>query len=112
MDVEYEGNSYTFDLDEITVQQAMVIKAQCGLTLSTMQKAIGEGDPDGLRAMFWLMMVQSGRQADIARVDFKILKFAQAIREAGEQQEKTMADEARAAAAAERARKKANPTRR
>jgi len=74
-----EGKEYTFDLEEITVQQARTIKSQCGITLLGLEEGLENGDPDALRAIFWLMLCQNGEPADIDRVDFKIVKFAKAM---------------------------------
>jgi hypothetical protein len=79
MRLNYEGRDYTFDLEEITLQQARTIKSQCGITLLGLEAGLENGDPDALRAIFWLMLVQNGEQADIDRVDCKIVKFARAI---------------------------------
>lgn len=76
----YEGKEYKFDLEEITLEQARTMKARCGLTLMGLEAGLGEGDPEALRAVFWLMLTQNGEpQADIDRVNFKIVKFARAF---------------------------------
>jgi hypothetical protein len=82
MRVTYEGKEYSFDLEEITVAQARTIKTSCGLSLMALENGLTEGDADALRAVFWLMLCQNGENADIDRVDFKIVKFARAIDEA------------------------------
>jgi hypothetical protein len=83
MHVKYEGKEYTFDLEEITVAQARTMKSSCGLTLMGLEDGLTKGDPDALRAVFWLMLCQNGEPAaDIDRIDFKIVKFARAIDEA------------------------------
>lgn len=86
MKIEYEGQTLTFDLDEITVQQATVLKRKLGLTLMGLDKGLMEGDPDALRAVFWLIQTQSGNKVDIDEVDFKVVKLANAIQEAVEAQ--------------------------
>lgn len=79
MKLDYEGTEYSFDLEDITVQQARTIKASCGLTLLGLEAGLEAGDPDALRAIFWLMLCQNGETPDIDRVDFKIVKFAKAL---------------------------------
>jgi hypothetical protein len=87
MIVEYEGEKLTFDLDEIDVQQATVLKRKLGLTLLSLDAGLSEGDPDALRAVFWLMQVQSGKTGvDIDAVNFKIVKLANAIQDAVEKE--------------------------
>jgi hypothetical protein len=87
MIVEYEGEKLTFDLDEIDVQQATVLKRKLGLTLLSLDAGLTEGDPDALRAVYWLMLVQSGHKGvDIDDVNFKIVKLANAIQDAADKE--------------------------
>jgi hypothetical protein len=88
MKVNYEGEVLEFDLEEIDVQQATVLKRKLGLTLLGLDQGLSEGDPDALRAVYWLMMVQSGKRVDIDEVNFKIVKLANAIQEAVEAEAK------------------------
>lgn len=80
--VKFEGKEYQFDLDEITLAQATVIKVHCKLTLIGLEAGLRDGDPDALRAIYWLMLVNSGSPANIDTLDFKIVKFANAVQEA------------------------------
>jgi hypothetical protein len=79
MKINFEGKEYDLDLDEITTGQAKVIKVHTGQTLKSMAEGMQEGDPDALRALYWLMHVQSGLSLDIDRADFKMIKFLTAI---------------------------------
>ena len=92
MQVKYEGKDYTFDLDEITVSQATTLKRKLGLTLLGLDQGLREGDPDALRAVFWLMKEQSGERTDIDMVDFKIVKLANAIQDAADAEEEVSKD--------------------
>lgn len=80
MKVEYDGAEYTLDLDEIDVVEASYIKVKTGLTLLGLQAGLEQADPDALKALFWLMHKQSGKAVDIERVNFKIMKFIEAIK--------------------------------
>jgi hypothetical protein len=84
MKIVYDGKTLDFDLEEITVSQATVLKRKLGLTLLALDKGLIEGDPDALRAVYWLIQEQSGNKVDIDLVDFKIVKLANAIQEAVE----------------------------
>lgn len=77
--IKYEDKEYTFDLEEITLSQARIMKDRCDLTLMGLEEGLGNGDPDAMRAMYWLMKCQNGEPEDIDRVDFKVVKFARAI---------------------------------
>lgn len=100
MNIEFEGESYTLDLDEIDVSEARTIKRQTGMSLIKFQEGIYEVDPDSLILAYWLMMKQSGKPAvDPQKVNFKIVKFSNAIvdaivREKAEAEEHEKAEEA------------------
>jgi hypothetical protein len=99
MEVLYEDQTYIFDFDEITVQQAKVIKVHCGMTLKGLEDGLADGDADALRALYWLMMVTNGEKANIDTIDFKIVRFSKAIQDAAAK-ERIAADEAEAKEAA------------
>jgi len=87
MKINYEGEVLEFDLEEVTVQQATVLKRQLGLTLLGLDQGLVEGDPDALRAVYWLILEQAGgKRVDINEVDFKIVKLANAIQAAVEEE--------------------------
>lgn len=102
MIVNYDGKEYTLDLDELTTNEAKYIKHETGMTLLKLQEGLLEVDPDALTALYWLMMKQSGISCDMRRVDFKIVRFSEALinaisAESGEEDE----DEAESAPKAE-----------
>ena len=82
MKIEYEGETLEFDLEEITLQQATVMYKQLGLTLLKLDTGLIEGNPDALRAVYWLIRTQQGDKVDINEVDFKIVKLSNAIQTA------------------------------
>jgi hypothetical protein len=82
MIVNYDGEEYKLDLDELDLAEAMVIKVKTSMSLMKFQAGLEEMDPDALRALYWLMMKQNGKAVDIDRVNFKVSKFASAVTEA------------------------------
>lgn len=80
--INYEGEQYTFDLEEIDVAQAETIFKKAGLTLLGLENGLGEGNPYALKAVFWLMLQQNGSKLGYDNVNFKIVKFARAMQEA------------------------------
>ena len=84
MHITYEGKEFTFDLDDVDLTQASIIYDKCGLTLLGLETGLYEGHPAALRAVYWLMLCQSGEVVDIDRVNFKIVKFAKAVDAAAE----------------------------
>jgi hypothetical protein len=84
MKVTWQEKEFNLNLDDIDVQQAKVIKVHCQQTLLGIQEGLSVGDPDSLRAVYWLMHAQSGTPLDIDRCNFKIVPFLQAVQDAAE----------------------------
>ncbi len=84
MKIKWEDKEYDFNLNELTVAQAKVIKVHCGLTLVGLEEGILAGDADALRAIYWLMKVQNGEQSNIDTNDFKVMPFLVAFGDAAE----------------------------
>lgn len=84
MKIQYEGEELEFDLSEVTLGQATYLKRHLGLTLMGLDQGLGEGDPDALRGVWWLIQDQSGKKCNIDSVDFKIVKLSNAIQDAVE----------------------------
>lgn len=93
MIIDYEGTAYEFDLDELTVKQALKIEKHMGGPLADFEKGIGEGNLTAYQALGWLILC-GGDQTPIADVDFKIAKLSQAFEAAA------LAEAAKAEAAA------------
>jgi hypothetical protein len=111
MVVDFEGKEYNLDFDDITVQQAIVIKTHCKMTLKGLEEGLADADPDALRALFWLMQVNSGVASNIDTLDFKIVKFSKAVQVGAEKQAVKAKEEAAAEADAAKAAAKAAGTR-
>jgi hypothetical protein len=84
MNITYDGKDYSFDLDEISVSEATVIKRKTGLSLLGIEKGLREADVDALRAIYWLMLKQNGQNVNIDNVDFKVIRYTQALQAANE----------------------------
>ena len=80
--VQFDGNDYQFDLDEVDLPEARYIKRETGLSLLKFQEGVIESDPDCLALAYWLMMKQNGTIIDPRKVNFKIGKFSLALGEA------------------------------
>lgn len=81
MSVEYDDETFEFDLDNLTVQQARTWKTVFDVTMGTIGEKLDEADPDGLSALYWLMMVQNGKPVPVDQIDFPIGPFVKAIGE-------------------------------
>jgi hypothetical protein len=83
--INYDGHEYSFELDDISVSEATVIKRKTGLSLLGIEKGLREADVDALRAIYWLMLKQNGQNVNIDNVDFKVIKFSMALSAANEE---------------------------
>lgn len=115
MIIDYEGTAYEFDLEDLTVKQAIKIEKHIGGPLEQFEKGIGTGDLTCYQALGWLILC-GGDQTPIADTDFKIAKLSRAFEAAAlaeaQVQERLKADEpdptaSGAAAAASNGRKSA-----
>lgn len=80
MQVQWEGEGYILDLDEMDTVEARYIKRKTELTPVGLQNALYEVDPEAMTAIYWLMMKQSGKPViDIDRINIKIVRFAEAV---------------------------------
>jgi hypothetical protein len=83
MQIHWQDEDYTFAIDDITVAQAKVIKVHTGFTLRSLSDGINDGDPDALRATYWLMHAQTpGKTCNIDNADFKLVEFINVLVEA------------------------------
>lgn len=82
MVIVYEDESYVLDMEEVTVKQAETVQNATGYTLANLDEALEQADAKALIAIYWLMQVTNGHAVHIQQVDFKIVKFANALQEA------------------------------
>jgi hypothetical protein len=100
--IDYEGRSYEFDSDDLTVKQALKIEKHIGGPMLDWEKGMATGRADCYQALGWLIF-HGGDQTPIAEVDFKFGKLAKAF-------EAAAAKEAEAEKAAEAAKAGPDPT--
>lgn len=86
MQIEFEGQTYTLDLDEIDVSEARHIKRQTGLSLLAFQEGLAQVDVDCVVAAYWLMRKQSGTVVDMNAVNFPVVRFTEALIKAAEKE--------------------------
>ena len=78
MRIEYEGESYDFDLDDLTVKQALKIEKHLGGPMIEFEKGMAVGRADCYQVLGWLIF-HRGDSTPIADVDFKFGKLAKAF---------------------------------
>ncbi len=78
MIIEYEGERYEFDFDDITVKQAMKIEKHTGVKLTDWGDRLeAGGDMLSLQALGWLVLFGGAGAVDDA--DFKLVKLGNAF---------------------------------
>lgn len=84
MQIEYEGKSYDFDMEDMDILQANAIQDATGMTIKQWQDELKELNPRALQAMWWLILVQNGHnpKSDLRTVNVKPLKLGLAFYEA------------------------------
>ena len=81
--VSFEGTDYEFDLEGMSVTEALYIKRQKKLTPKGLLQGLEELDPEALQALYWLMLKQNGTVQDIHKLpDFPLFKFGSALLDA------------------------------
>ena len=81
MIIEYEGQLYPYDLDDVTVKQALKIEKFMGCSLTEWGKKLQAGDLRARQAVGWLILHQGG-DTPIEDTDFKMAKLSEAIEKA------------------------------
>lgn len=79
MIITYEGTSYEFDLDDLTVKQAIKIEQHMDGPLEAFEKGIATGSLAAYQALGWLILHGGDMGTLIADVDFKIAKLSKAF---------------------------------
>ena len=97
MIIDYEGRQYQFDMDDLTVKQALKIEKHIGGPMIEFEKGMLTGSALCAQVLGWLIL-HGGDATPIADVDFKYGKLTQAFADAAEREAK--AEAARAAAEA------------
>ena len=96
--ITYEGQSYEFDLDDLTVKQALKIEKHLGGPMIEFEKGMLTGSAACYQVLGWLIL-HGGDATPIADVDFKYGKLSKAFGEAAAAEAE--AEKAKAAAEAD-----------
>lgn len=102
MNVKYDGQDYTFDMEECTTDQLVKIKKAYGLDVLGLAQGMQRGDIDAMRVVLWLMKVQQGSDLlplQAVTID-KPVKFAAALMTALLKEQQALIDAAAKAEAA------------
>jgi hypothetical protein len=89
MQITFDDETYEFDLEAIDRSEAAYIYRQTELTVGGLLKGLSDIHPVALDALYWLMLKQNGQVRDIHKLpNYPVLKFAEAIIEAFDAEEK------------------------
>lgn len=83
--VEWDGRTYSLDIKQVDVRQAMNILNIHGLTVKAYNEGIVQLDPRSQQALMWLMLDQNGVKTNMRDLNFDIFEFMDAINTAKEQ---------------------------
>lgn len=79
MIITYEGQQYTFDLDDITVKQALKVEKYMGCSFAEWGKRLAAGEDMRARQVLgWLILHPDGGVA-IEDTDFKLARLGEAL---------------------------------
>lgn len=79
MIITYEGQQYSFDLDDITVRQALKVEKYMGCSFAEWGKRLQAGeDMRARQALGWLILHPDGAVA-IEDTDFKLARLGEAL---------------------------------
>lgn len=79
MIVHFDDKDYQFDIEALDLSEARYIKRNAGLTVKALMDGLSEMDADAIAALYWLMLKQNGQATDIGKLNFSVLKFAEAL---------------------------------
>ena len=82
MNITFEGRDWEFDLEAITVKQAVAMHLAYGFTLDGWMSAVAETDPRALQCLWWLMLQQDGQVTAIKDADCKLIDLSVAFADA------------------------------
>jgi hypothetical protein len=75
MKIDFEGRTWAYSDEEITVADAEVIEQQTGGTLLEWARSRSEPGAANLKLLYWLMRSQNGDPLPLAEVNCRILPF-------------------------------------
>jgi hypothetical protein len=77
--ITYEGAGYEFDMDQVTVRQAIKIEKHLGCSFAEWGEQLAKGGAmKALQVLGWLILF-GGRDVAIEDADFKMVPFGDAV---------------------------------
>lgn len=79
MIIKYDGADYPFDMDDITVKQALKIEKFMGCSFADWGKRLREGSDLRARQVIGWLILHQGKDVPIEDTDFKMVALGDAI---------------------------------
>jgi hypothetical protein len=85
MKIDFDGRTWQLDLDDIDLKQGIQVQAHTGLTLRKWEAALTDDDNprflESYQALYWVMLAQNGepQPPEIGEVNFKVIRFFEAV---------------------------------
>ncbi len=92
--VKLGDESWTFDEDEITIQDAYMLKAETGLALRPFFEGLADMDPQCLQALVWFLRRKAGEPVRIADVNFRVTALKMEQEESPTEEDATSSENA------------------
>jgi hypothetical protein len=80
--INYEGTPYQFDLDDVTVKQALKIEKFMGCSFADWGKRLTAGQDMAARQVLGWLILHQGAGVAIEDTDFKLVALGEALDEA------------------------------
>jgi hypothetical protein len=84
--IEYEGEKYDYDEDDMDIDQAVKIEKHIGGPMLDWEQGMGTGRAECVRVLGWLILHRGSLDVPIASVQFKYGKLMKAFSAAAEKQ--------------------------
>lgn len=92
MIIEYEGQQYPYDPDDLDVEQALKIEKHIDGPMLEYERGLAVGRAKCLQALGWLILHRGDLDFPIAGVNFKFKKLSDAFFEASEKEAAALAE--------------------
>lgn len=79
MKIDFEGRTWSYDDDEITVQQAEAIEQETGGSVTDWAQSRAGLSSQTYKILYWLMCAQNGDPVQLDGVNFRLLPFVTAF---------------------------------
>lgn len=91
MKIDFEGRTWSYDADDITVQDAEVIEKETGAPVIEWSRSLAGIHAGAYKILYWLMRSQSGDPIPLGEVNFRLYPFVTAFTDAAKAEAEAVA---------------------